>query len=112
MKKTLTRDTLEEILSDARLDAEDVVYNWPSGMYGSYGGHVSFALTADPKQLAQFFIAVGELLGYTNHVYDAPPIPEGPVNLKQLLPSGVDPLGLGTVTYFRGWELEPKEDGE
>lgn len=104
-KKTLTRDTLEEILDDAVLDAEDVVYNWPSGMYGE---HDSFALTADDTQLAHFFIALGSLI--TIAPYENPPrtYPEGLANLAELLPSGTDTLGRGTVTYFRGWELEPE----
>lgn len=107
-KKTLTRDTLEEILDDAGLDPEEVVYDWPNGMYGGYGGHVSFALTADDRQLAQFFIALGSLI--TIAPYENPPrtYPEGLANLAELLPSGTDPLGRGTVTYFRGWELEPE----
>lgn len=113
MKKTLTRDTLEEILDGAGLDPEEVVYNWPSGMYGGYGGyggHVSFALTATDEQMARFFKALGALLAYGE--VDDPPrtYPEGRANLDGgLLPSGTDPLGRGTVTYFRGWELEPEE---
>ena len=112
MKKDLTRATLEEILDMAGLDAEDVVYNWPSGMYGGYGGHVSFALTADVSQLAEFFKALGAVLAHSD--YEEPPrvFPEGRAVLdNHLVPSGTDPLGLGAVTYFRGWVLEP-EPGE
>ncbi len=101
MKKTLTRETLEEILDDAGLDAEDVVYNWPSGMYGGYGGHNSFALTADPAQLAQFFMALGGLITYVTYVDKDREYPEGKAGLASLLPSGTDPLGLGSVTYCR-----------
>jgi hypothetical protein len=111
MKKVLTRDTLLEILDSAGLDPEDVVYNWPSGMYGGYGGHVSFALTATGEQLAQFFKAIGNLICYATFVDKSRRYPEGFANLESLLPSGTDPLGKGTVTYFRGWELEP-EDGD
>lgn len=110
MKKTLTRDTLEEILEDAGLEAEDVVFNWPSGMYGGYGGHTSFALTADAYQLAEFFKALGSVLTYAAYVDKKRVFPEGRANLKELVPSGTDPLGMGTVTYFRGWELEPEPE--
>jgi hypothetical protein len=111
MKKTLTRATLEEILNDAGLDPEEVVYAWPSGMYGGYGGHVSFALTANLHQLAQFFISLGSILA--NGEYEDPirTFPEGRANLEGLLPSGTDSLGRGSVTYFRGWELEPEDGG-
>lgn len=110
MKKILTRDTLEEILAEAVLDAEDVVYNWPSGMYSGYGGHTSFALTADTHQLAQFFMALGSLITYSDHVNGADfQYPEGRAALRDFLPYGCDPLGQGTVTYFRGWELEAEK---
>lgn len=113
MKKTLTRETLEEILDDAGLDAEDVVYNWPSGMYGGYGGHNSFALTVDLEQLAQFFKSIGHMITYAMYSDDKRTYPEGFANLEELLPSGSDALGMGSVTYFRGWELEPEpEDDE
>lgn len=110
MKKILTRNTLEDILDAAGLDPEDVVYDWPLGMYGGYGGHVSFALTADPAQLAQFFMALGSMLAYGE--FDEPPrtYPESRASLDGgLLPSGTDSLGKGSVTYFRGWALEPEE---
>jgi hypothetical protein len=110
MKKKLTRDTLEEILDDAGLDPEEVVYNWPSGMYGGYGHHNSFALKADEAQLAQFFRALGGMIEHATHVTKRN-YPEGFSNLNELLPSGTDSLGKGFVTYFRGWELEP-EDGD
>lgn len=110
MKKILTRATLEEILDYARLDPEDVVYNWPSGMYGGYGGHVSFALTADPAELAQFFKALGALLAHSDHEEPPRVFPEGRAALDNyFVPSGTDPLGRDSVTYFRGWELEPEE---
>jgi hypothetical protein len=112
MKKKLTRDTLEEILDDAGLDPEDVVYNWPSGMYGGYGGHNSFALKADEAQLAEFFMALGNMLCYATYVDKDRTYPEGFSTLKTLLPSGTDPLGKGFVTYFRGWELEPEGGDE
>jgi hypothetical protein len=112
MKKTLTRHTLEEILDDAGLDPEDVVYNWPSGMYGGYGRHNSFALTADDYQMAQFYMALGSLITYATYVDKDRSYPEGFANLKELLPSGVDSLGKGTVTYFRGWELEPEPEDD
>jgi hypothetical protein len=111
MKKVLTRGTLEEILDEAGLDPEDVVYNWPSGMYGGYGGHRSFALTMTEKELARFFVTLGKL--FAREVYETWSLSveghEG--DLTELLPSGTDPLGMGSVTYFRGWELEP-EGGE
>lgn len=110
MKKVLTRNTLEEILDDAGLDPEECVYNWPSGMYGGYG-HVSFALTVSDEELALFFRALGGVIEYATHVSKRN-FPEGFSNLNALLPSGTDPLGMGTVTYFRGWELEPEASGE
>lgn len=110
MKKILTRDTLEEILDAAGLDPEDVVYNWPSGMYGGYGGHISFAMTADPAQLAHFFKALGAVLAHSDHEDPPRVFPEGRAVLaNRFVPSGADPLGLRSVTYFRGWELEPEE---
>lgn len=113
MKKTLTRDTLEEILDDAGLDPEEVVYNWPSGMYGGYGGHHSFALTVTDEQLARFYISLGSIMAHGEHEDPIRVFPEGRAVLESLLPSGTDALGHGTVTYFRGWELEAlKEDGD
>lgn len=109
MKKLLTRGTLEEILDEAGLDPEDVVYDWPNGMYGGYGGHRSFALKATGEQLAQFFKAIGYMIAYATFSDDKRVYPEGFANLNVLLPSGTDPLGKGAVTYFRGWELEPEE---
>jgi hypothetical protein len=106
-KKTLTRGTLETILDDAGLDAEDVVYNWPSGMYGGYGGHRSFALTIDLADLAKFFKALGSLVEEAQRGEFE--FPEGTAVMGDFLPSGSDPLGHGSVTYFRGWELEPEE---
>jgi hypothetical protein len=111
VKKVLTRDTLEEILDDAGLDPEDVVYDWPSGMYGGYGGHMSFAMRLTDEQMAQFFMALGALISYATYSSDKRTYPEGFANLASLLPSGTDSLGKGTVTYFRGWELE-SEDGD
>lgn len=111
MKKVLTRDTLEEILDDAGLDPDEVVYNWPSGMYQGYGGHSSFAMTATPERMAQFFKALGAMLA--NGEYNDPPrvYPEGQAALDNyFVPSGTDALGEGTVTYFRGWELEPEDE--
>ncbi len=98
MKKTLTRATLEEILDDAGLDAEDVVYNWPSGMYGGYGGHNSFALTADQYQLAQFFKGLGHVLAYARFVDKDRTYPEGLSYLDDLMLSGRDSLGKGFFT--------------
>ncbi len=111
MKKVLTRDTLEEILDDAGLDPEEVVYNWPSGMYGGYGGHRSFAMTLTDEQLAKFYKALGAMVTYAVFSDDKRTYPEGFANLDNLLPSGSDALGKGSVTYFYGWELEP-EDSE
>lgn len=111
MKKVLTRATLEEILDYAQLDAEEVVYNWPSGMYGGYGGHVSFALTVTDEQLASFFKALGAMLAHSDHEEPPREFPEGRASLdNDFLPSGSDALGRGSVTYFRGWELEPEDD--
>lgn len=93
MKKTLTRATLEEILEDAGLDAEDVVYNWPSGMYSGYGGHRSFALTADPVQLAQFFKGLGHMLAYARYSGDKRTYREGFACLEELLPCGYRQAG-------------------
>jgi hypothetical protein len=112
MKKTLTRNTLEEILDDAGLDPEDVVYGWPSGMYGGYGGHRSFAMTATPEQMAQFFMALGQLITYATYVDKERTYSEGFATLASLLPSGTDPLGKGSVTYFLGWELESDDSDE
>jgi hypothetical protein len=106
MKKALTRDTLLEILDDAGLDPEEVVYNWPSGMYGGYGGHRSFAMTLTDQQLAQFYKALGYMIAYATFSQDKRTYPEGLANLEMLLPSGTDQLGRGTITYFWGWELE------
>lgn len=108
MKKTLTRATLEEILDDAGLNPEDVVYNWPSGMYSGYGGHRSFAMRLTDEQMAHFYRALGSMLTYAAFVSGAV-FPEGNANLTTLLPSGTDALGKGSVTYFRGWELESEE---
>lgn len=107
MRKTLTRDTLDEILEDAGLDPEDVVYNWPSGMYGGYGKHRSFAMKLTDEELARFFKALGQMISYATYVDKDRTYPEGFANLETLLPSGTDPLGHGSITYFRGWELEP-----
>lgn len=112
MKKTLTRETLEEILDDAGLDPEEVVYNWPSGMYGGYGGHNSFAMKLTDEEMAQFFKALGSMIAYATYSDDKRTYPEGFANLNALLPSGTDQLGKGTVTYFRGWELEPEDSDE
>lgn len=112
MKKTLTRDTLEEILDDAGLDPADVVYNWPSGMYGGYGGHNSFAVKMTEEELARFFKAIGYMIAYATFSDDKRTYPEGFAGLQSLLPSGTDALGMGSVTYFEGWELEPEDDGE
>lgn len=112
MTRTLTRETLEEILDDAGLDPEEHVYNWPSGMYGGYGGHHSFALTVTDEELARFFKALGYMVAYAVYSNDPRTYPEGFSNLEELLPSGSDALGKGTVTYFRGWELEPEDAGE
>lgn len=112
MKKTLTRETLEEILDDAGLDPEEHVYNWPSGMYGGYGGHYSFAMKLTDEELARFFKALGFMLAYSAYVEGARQYPEGAALLQELVPSGTDQLGKGTITYFRGWELEPEDNGE
>lgn len=113
MKKTLTRETLEEILDDAGLDPEEVVYNWPSGMYGGYGGHNSFAMKLTDEELAKFFKSLGYILAYAAYAQGPKrTYPEGFANLNALLPSGTDQLGKGTVTYFRGWELEPEGGDE
>jgi hypothetical protein len=109
VKKVLTRDTLEEILDDAGLDPEEVVYNWPSGMYGGYGGHRSFAMKLTDEELVRFYRALGGIIEYATHVSKRT-YPEGFANLNELLPSGTDQLGKGTVTYFRGWELEQEGD--
>lgn len=111
MKKVLTRNTLEEILNDAGLDPEEVVYDWPRGMYGGYGGHRSFAMKLTDAELARFYMALGMRVIEAAHGL-APDVPEGTATLRDLLPSGTDPLGDGTVTYFRGWELEPEASGE
>lgn len=108
MRKVLTRDTLEGILDDAGLDPEEHVYNWPSGMYGGYGGHRSFALKVTEWELAQFYMALGNMLCYATYVDKERTYPEGLSTLRDLLPSGTDALGNGSVTYFRGWELEPE----
>lgn len=106
MKKTLTRITLEEILDDAGLDPEEVVYDWPNGMYSGYGGHYSFAMKLTDEQMAQFYIALGSIMAHGEHEDPIRVFPEGRANLESLLPSGTDALGKGGVTYFRGWELE------
>jgi hypothetical protein len=111
VKKTLTRETLEEILDDAGLDPEEHVYNWPSGMYGGYGGHYSFAMKLTDEELARFYKALGNMICYATYV-DKRDFPEGFASLETLLPSGTDALGEGTITYFRGWELEPEDNGE
>lgn len=110
MTKTLTRETLEEILDDAGLDPEEVVYNWPSGMYGGYGGHRSFTMTVTDNELARFFKALGAMIARSTNSGDEFARPEGLTNLDGLLPSGTDQLGKGTITYFLGWELEPEGD--
>lgn len=112
VKKTLTRETLLKILDDAGLDAEDVVYDWPHGMYGGYGGHRSFAMKLDDFQLAQFFKGLGHMIAYARYSGDKRTYPEGFANLEELMPSGSDSLGRGSVTYFRGWELEPVSGDE
>lgn len=112
MKKVLTRETLEEILDDAGLDPEEVVYNWPSGMYSGYGeGHVSFAMKLTDEELARFYKALGYMIAYATFADDKRTYPEGFASLEDFLPSGTDQLGKGTVTYFRGWKLEYKNEG-
>jgi hypothetical protein len=112
VKKTLTRDTLLEILDDAGLKPEEVVYDWPYGMYDGYGGHRSFAMKLTDEELAKFYMALGAIISYATFGEAPRTYPEGLANLSSLLPSGTDSLGLGTVTYFRGWELEPEEEEE
>lgn len=106
MKRTLSRVTLEEILDNAGLDPEEVVYAWPYGMYSGYGGHVSFAMRLTDEQMARFYISLGSIMAHGEHEDPIRVFPEGRANLEALLPSGTDPLGMGSVTYFRGWELE------
>ncbi len=114
MKKILTRNTLEEILDAAGLEAEDVVYNWPSGMYAGYGGHRSFALSTEDMSVAfEFFQGLGNLISYATHSQDKRTFPEGFANLETMAARAeVDPIGTGVVVYFRGWELEPEDGGE
>jgi hypothetical protein len=113
MKKTLTRNTLIEILDYAGLDPEDIVYGWEDGAAGYSGRYMCgarcFALSADDiGKVLRFFQGVGSML--TEAGERLVEYPEGNRLLAEMADGAhTDQLGRGSVYYFPSWELEQVE---